>query len=342
MTKKIIDNKKKSIKKKSLKKKNLKKNLKKKIIKEKKQEKINIIFDMDETLLKAIPVSLIKYLNIDKNTEYKVIKSKKYDFKIICIRNYFLFLMKFCLEKFNVGIWSNGSLVHVENCIKEILPKELFNKLNIFIFRKSMNESKITYQDLKNNKKFDLFKYNKRAIKNLNYLFEDKFYSKIFKPSNTLLLDDLETHSAVCPKNTVYLPKYCPAKNDDYLFQLYKWLDSIKNTKNIQKIEMLKFVDYKKNVRDDCSFNHIFKLINTKKIKVGDYVQFKIKDTEINGYIKNVNKKLFDIIEYTDDLVEIKKEKKSEKEDNKNKTNYQANPMKIHKNIKEVKKYVFN
>lgn len=341
MTKKIIDNNKKN---KSLKKKSIKrKSVKNKIIKEKKKQekkKLNIIFDMDETLLKTIPVGLTKYLNIDKNTEYKVIKSKKVDFKIICIRNYFLFLMKFCLEKFNVGIWSNGGLVHVEDCIKEILPKELFDKLNIFIFRKSMNESKITYQDLKNNKKFDLFKYNKRGIKNLNFLFEDKFYSKIFKPSNTLLIDDLETHSAVCPKNTVYLPKYCPAENDNYLFQLYKWLDSIKNTKNIQKIEMLKFVDYKKNFKDDCSFKHIFKLINTKKNKVGDYVQFKIKDTEINGYIKNVNKKSFDIIEYTDDLVEIKKEAKEES-DNKTKP-YKANPMKIHKNIKEVKKYVFN
>ena len=48
---------------------------------------------------------------------------------------------------------------------------------------------------------------------------------------NTLLIDDLSTNVSVNPLNSVFIPRYCYKKQDNVLFELFLWLDSIKNTK---------------------------------------------------------------------------------------------------------------
>ena len=275
--------------------------------------KINLIFDMDQTLLHTIILDNLKYLNIDKNTQCKIIKKNNSKYNIICIRKYFLFLMKYCFEHFNVGIWSTGGYGYVEECMRELLPEELFKKLNILIGKSEQNESAINYEDIVNDYGFELHKYNDRGIKYLNFLFEDKFYSKIFKPSNTLLIDDQPEHIAISPKNSIFIPRYCCSNNDNYLFHLYLWLRKHKNTKNIQKVDKLNLADYNKDFSNDCSFKEKFRL-STKNLKLGDYVQFSNKKTKkkndednnsiINGYITDIKNDIFEVTEYEENNFE--------------------------------------
>tara|TARA_Y200000002_G_scaffold208474_1_gene171951 strand:- start:644 stop:1555 length:912 start_codon:yes stop_codon:yes gene_type:complete len=273
--------------------------------------KLNLIFDMDQTLLHTIILDNLKYVNIDKNTECKIIKKKNSKFNIICIRKYFLFLIKYCFEHFNVGIWSTGGYGYVENTMKELLPDELYNKLIILIGKSKQNESTINFEDIANDYFFKLHKYNDRGVKNLKFLFEDKYYSKIFKPSNTLLIDDQPEHVAISPKNCIFIPRYCYSNNDNYLFHLYLWLRKHKNKKNIQNVEKLNLADYNKDFVNDCSFKEKFRLMTTKKLKLGDYVQFSNRKTKKksedgnksirNGYITDINNDIFEVIEYDED-----------------------------------------
>ena len=52
----------------------------------------------------------------------------------------------------------------------------------------------------------------------------------------------------------------------------------------------------------------IYKLIKTKKLNLGDYVQFnKEKNNDIKGYIINIDKNKYDITEYDKDGEELLK-----------------------------------
>ena len=290
-------------------------------------KKICLIFDLDEALLKTLSYKEeINYMNIDKNTEYKSYHiNSKTKYRNIFIRNYTLFIIDYCLKHFNVGIWTNAPIAVKEIELKKIFPKEMYDKFNVIIGRTTHDLSKMFFKDIKNNKKFKLYKYNGFCGKNLDFLFEDKFYSKIFNKKNTLLIDDSQPNIAISPLNTIFLPKYCYSKNDNYLFHLYLWFKKNKNTKNIQKIEKIKFQDYKKNFKTDCQNKEIYKLVKTKKIKLGDYVQLKKKDNELNGYITLKNNNTYNIVEY-------------------DKTKEEEQELKEHKNVKieNIRKYVFN
>ena len=201
-------------------------------------KKICLIFDLDEALLKTLSYKEeINYMNIDKNTEYKSYHiNSKSKYRNVFIRNYTVFLLDYCFKHFNVGIWTNAPIVDKEIELKKIFPKEMYEKFNVIIGRTSHDFSKMFFKDIKNNKKIKMYKYNGMGGKNVDFLFEDKFYSKIFNPKNTLLIDDGQHNMAISPLNTIYIPKYCYSKNDNYLFDLYLWLKKNKNTKNIQKI----------------------------------------------------------------------------------------------------------
>ena len=312
ITKKIINN---------------KKNNKKVSLKLNKNNKLNIIFDLDETLLKTLIYKEgINYMNSDKNTEYKSYHiNRKTKYRNVFIRNHSIFLLDYCLKHFNVGIWTSAPIADKEIELKKIFPKEMYDKFNVIIGRTSHDLSKMFFKDIKNNKKIKLYKYNNFCGKNVDFLFEDKFYSKIFNPKNTLLIDDGQHTISISPLNTIYIPKYCYSKNDNYLFDLYLWLKKNKNTKNIQKIEKIKFHDYKKNFKSDCQNKEIYKLIKTKKLKLGDYIQFKQKDKDINGFITYKNKNIYNVVEY-----DKMKEEEQELKEYRN------------INIKDIKKLVFN
>ena len=363
LTKSKISNQKKSLDQKKL----LKKKFKSKIIgKENKQvkktkkvkktnnikdkNKLCVIFDMDQTLIHFIyeEKGHKQLLRADKNTKYKIYAKKeegKMVYGNIFIRKYALFLLKYCIENFNVGVWSTGNDWYVEAVLKKILPDELYNKLNVIIGRTYYDHKITKFKDIKNDKKFTLSNFNGLPNKNLDFLYENKFYSKFFNHKNTILIDDLAYNNVVIPLNNIYIPPYCYMKNDNCLFDIYLWFKKNKNTKNIQKTEKIIFYGYNKPTPYPCKLSN-YKLIKTNNINVGDYVQLKLKNKDkdkdkdkdkedklIDGYIERKNKNTFDIVEYDEEKVEKVEKVEGDK-----------GKMEIYKNIKlqDIKKWILN
>ena len=98
-----------------------------------------------------------------------------------------------------------------------------------------MNNKFTTYKDLKNNREFKLPKFNGISNKNLDWLFQDRNYSKIFNSKNTILIDDNPYNNVIIPLNNIYVPRYCCKNNDSILFDLYLWFKKIKILKIFKK-----------------------------------------------------------------------------------------------------------
>tara|TARA_Y200000002_G_scaffold208474_1_gene171952 strand:- start:1581 stop:2540 length:960 start_codon:yes stop_codon:yes gene_type:complete len=294
------------------------------------KKKINLIFDIDETLIKMLNTknnSVI--LDVEKNTLTNIYTSKKKNNILIFIRKYCLFLLEYCINNFNVGVWTTGD-EDVDVKLKSFMPEKLYKKLNIIIYRKSINEKKMICNDLKNNIEFESYRFNGQLGKNLDLLFNHKFYSKIFKPNNTILIDDNSSNISASPLNSIFVPEYCLSNNDDVLFQLFQFLRKINVKNDVRKIQKNIFNINQQITTNNCAkkmyqkkIKHnsgpIIDYIKTNKLEIGDYVEFTKKDKEIRGYISNINKDKFEIVEYDE---ETPKE----------------SDLKIHKNISELKK----
>ena len=282
-----------------------KKKITKKITQNKKTsdepEKLNIIFDIDSTLIHSFSArnNKINLMSVLPNTEYYTGKLAY----LFYIRRYAHFLLRYCLEHFNVGIWSTGTTKYIDEILHYLFPADLYNKLNVIITRDKQTDKEIICKDTKNNKTFRLTKFNGNSIKYLDYLFNDKFYSKTFNKKNTLLIDDLAANISVNPLNSVFIPAYCYKKQDNILFELYLWLDSIKNTKNIQT-KSKSFHKYDKNVKSVCVLKQsTYKVRKLKKYNVGDWVSLKIKENFFVGYIIKINKdKTYTILEFDEEF----------------------------------------
>lgn len=308
----------------------IQKNSKKKVMK----KKINLIFDIDETLVKTLNTKNNSVLlDVEKNTLANIYTRKNKENIFIFIRKYCLFLLEYCINHFNVGIWTTGG-DDVEEKLKSFVPLYIYKKLNVIIYRKSLNEKKMICRDLKSNKEFESFRFNGQLGKKLELLFNHKYFSKKFKPENTILIDDNASNISSSPLNSIFVPEYCLSHNDDVLFQLYLFLRANKNCKNVRKLEKNIF-----NINQQITTNSCAKKMYEKKIKhnkgniidlkkpinleLGDYVEFTKKDREIRGYISNINKDKFEIIEYDEE-------------------NPEESDLKTHKNVSELKKIVYN
>lgn len=274
------------------------KNKKVKTIKKTKISKLNIIFDIDDTLIHS-------YFNknndrnfskgIYNNTEYELLKTTSGIPFIYFIRKYALFLLNYCFKHFNVGIWSNGSHKYVIPLLKNLLTKSQYNKLNIIITSTNLNDKYTEYKNYKNNKKFKIDVFNKTRPKPLEYLYENY---KDFNNKNTLLIDDGSYNISVNPLNSIYLPMYCLNNDDNYLFNIYQWLSKHGKKKDIRKIPKNIF-DYGNTINTNCFIDNKYYL-SKDKLKIGDFVEYNNKNKYITGYITNINKNKYDIIEFNE------------------------------------------
>ena len=147
-----------------------KKKITKKITQNKKTsdepEKLNIIFDIDSTLIQSFFArnDKINLMSVLPNSEYYIGKAGKYTF-LFFIRRYAHFLLRYCLEHFNVGIWSTGTTKYIDEILHYLFPADLYNKLNVIITRDKQTDKEIICKDTKNNKTFRLTKFNGNSIK---------------------------------------------------------------------------------------------------------------------------------------------------------------------------------
>lgn len=272
-------------------------NHKKKIRSRKKEEKqsnkLLIIFDVDDTLIKSI---FSNYITSYKNTEYRIVKNKGKNL-IFLVRKYVHFLLEYCFHYCEVGFWSNGEKGYIKSILKNILNKEQYKKTKFIISRDKINETSTEYIDLISKRKLTIQNINNTLIKPLDILFSHRYFKKICNEKKTVLIDDNLSNIAVNPLNSLLVPKYTYHIDDIYLFEIFMWLQKNKDSKNIQKVSMNLF-DYSKNIANEIVIDKYFEY--KKDIKIGDFIKVK-NDPNIFGYIIKKNKNNVEIIVYDDE-----------------------------------------
>lgn len=286
--------------------------------KPKKENRLHIVFDIDATLISSYNAEFDNINNVTakQNLQYKLVKSKN-GLNLVFLRYYYDFLMKYCLDNFDVSIWTAGPTDYAEKIIKNIYSEDIYNQMKCVIGRIAYTEREnITYKDIKNNITFKQVAYNDWYTKKMDFLFTHKFYSKMFNKKKSILVDDSCFIITQNQFNSIQIPKFCVNNADNYLFKLYLWLDKHKNTKDIRKIDKDIFYTQGK-LLCDIIVGKVFKISSLNEIKsvkknnydIGEEVYFNLdKKVEIGksenlsfGIIKNRTKDKYDIL-YPGDL----------------------------------------
>lgn len=259
------------------------------------KNKINIIFDIDDTLVHTEYNKTYhdKYIRLNNEIQY-IITNKSLTF----IRDYTYDLLNYCFNYFNVGFWSTGTEKHILPIIKKLIPnKNDYNKINLLLCRHRYNPQNTIYKNILTKKKYKISDYNYYPIKPLDLLFENPDFKKKFNKNNTILIDDSAFHVSINPNNSIFIPTFCYQHNDNILFELLIFLDKNKNKKNIKNL-IKNFYDYKNN-KSKCYHKKMKKL----NLSFGDLVKYKNKDVyiiknsknKVNIYLIDDKKILFNI-----------------------------------------------
>ena len=299
---------------------------------------LNLILDLDSTLIHSVfPINnnyflkniigadmtnirytitenKIKKVNKNKKTKKntKVRKTQKKEIsttEFLCFKRKQLnVFLRYCFNNFNVGFWSSGETIYVENILKTILLPEEYKKCICIVSRDKLEDDAVYFKDKVNNKRFKIENVNKTVVKKLSYIYNNKITSE-----NTLLLDDDTRNKAVNCKNTILIPAYeYNIINDDCLFLLIEQFEKIKNkntfkTFDINAIENKLFKNYKLND------NYTYTVKNYHK---NDNV--KTNDDKIDAYNKDImilesnknNYKIMYVDDKTKELITTKIDKK--------------------------------
>lgn len=236
--------------------------------------KINIIFDVDETLIHTV---YDDWITINKETKHIITNNR-----LTLIRDYCSDLLDFCFKHFNVGFWSTGTPKHILPIIKNVVPdKDNYKKINLLLCRTHWDNKHTTYQNLLTKKKYKIVKYNDNLVKPLDFLFTHTDFKRVFNIKNTLLIDDNPAHVGINPYNCIYIPKYCYENNDTILLELLIWFDKNKNKNNIKD-----FIKLFYNLKGE-GFNCFRNTKSSRKLKFGDYVSHLNDDCYIIKIHKN-------------------------------------------------------
>jgi hypothetical protein len=231
---------------------------------------LNLIFDLESTLIESIEANDNAYINnikgvdffhivvkpkkdntqrkksknVKKSKKSKKSKSKKVKMTnklnfIIFTRAYLNLFLRFCFKNFNVGFWTNGTVRYMNEILKKILLPEELKKCICLVGRSKKGKDGMHYKDVKNNRKFKIKKTNDNYSKKLEFI-----YNKKINKHNTLLFDDRLYNKGMNYNNTVLIPTYkYNIDNDKCLFILMELLNKIKRNKTINRVNIKSFED---------------------------------------------------------------------------------------------------
>jgi len=188
--------------------------------------KINLIFDLDETL-----VQMGKENFNDKGIH---IKNNKYLF----IRPGCKELLDFCFKKYQVSFWTSGSPKYCHKILSIILTRKQIKKTKIIICK-----YKRQFLELKTGNIYQPIKYYlddeviSHYVKSLNLLWNIEEFNKTFSIYNTLIIDDNFFLEKINPSNYIKITPWCRySVGDNSLYRLELWLkDNIKILNNLRK-----------------------------------------------------------------------------------------------------------
>lgn len=200
--------------------------------------KINIIFDLDATLINSVFHETV-YGNEDPQQninsigplKYGVIPGKKtnsgHEDNIMYYRPFTTELLAYLTKhpRVKLSVWSTGEQKYVENICKVLFGADWAKKLVVIISRKS-RVPKYTSIITQTGEVFDS-DFENNAIKDLDVLYKHQRWGRIFTPKNTLLIDDNFAHYVKnFGRNIIHVPGWDGVNScDTVLFELQQWLE---------------------------------------------------------------------------------------------------------------------
>lgn len=154
---------------------------------------INVVLDLDNTIIYSIPCKKIKNTDILKKFKYHKIENDYFVFERPHLQSFLTWLFK----NFNVMVWSSGSPKYVDFITKNIIEKK-GRKLE-YILNSSDCDDSLRYFKENNMKKLEML-WN---IKDLEG----------YGPYNTLIIDDLLNVIRTNPLNSIKIKSFIAKEN---------------------------------------------------------------------------------------------------------------------------------
>ena len=213
----------------------------------KNKRSMNIIFDLDETLVQTLDI------NFSENKNYIIENPSISNMSIInipdnnrttflYIRPYFLKLIEFCFRHFNVSFWTAGTEQYCKSILDILLTEEQKCQTKIILSRVANENRKII--NLKSGIIYSIERY--KEPKPLHFLWKHDEFQNIFNIRNTLIIDNSYNVARYYPYNSFLVESYCRLnEEDDILFILKERLFNL-NKLDIKNVSI--FSKKKKNV----------------------------------------------------------------------------------------------
>ncbi len=222
-------------------------------------KKINLIFDLDETL--------VQMGNTNHNNLGFFIKNNKYVF----LRPYCRELLKYCFNNYIISFWTSGSYKYCKIILDIILTPKQYQQTKIIICK-----SNDYYYEIKNNNKYKTIKYYKDDtlisdyVKSLNLLWNKKEFSCDFDSFNTLLIDDNFFLEKINPDNFIKITPWCRYLHEDNSLLRLKYCLK-QNKETLGKLSKMKKKLFTFNILNNDNYNYLDKNIDIDEIKKSNY-----------------------------------------------------------------------
>jgi len=194
---------------------------------------LNIILDLDNTIINSITYDRMKY--VPKNIELENVDIG--DFITFKRPNLDIFL-DFLFSNFNVGVYTLGSRDYAEDIVWNFIQNKSGRKVDFILSREDeyINATSPKYMGL-------------GLTKNLRFLWEDlKIYD--YYPCNTFIIDDNPFVKATNPYNTIHVNKFEVLRDNNSYNNLSSMdnvlLEVIKELMKIKSIYIQNKCDIKK------------------------------------------------------------------------------------------------
>ena len=148
-------------------------------------EKLNIVLDLDNTLLSAVPIEDFPWGDESKNKADKLKLYNMEDYYLVFERPYLQQFLDYIFENFNVSVWSAASKNYVLFVIENIIYRKPGRRLQHIFFSYHCNLSKKLYNG---------------GLKQLDMLW-DHFKLPQYNKQNTMIIDDLKRVEKIQPSN---------------------------------------------------------------------------------------------------------------------------------------------
>ena len=215
--------------------------------------KINLIFDLDETLVQMG----------DENYDDKGIKIKSN--KYLFVRPYCKELLEYCYKNYIVSFWTSGSPKYCKKILTIILTPKQLQKTRIIICKYNGQ-----FLEMKSKKIYKPTKYYldntviSNYVKSLNLLWNLDEFNKDFNIFNTLIIDDNFFLEKINPFNYIRINAWCRYMKYDNALEIFcNWLNHnkkllIKLSKKKKKLLLLyicEFIKFDEKMNKDLGEN---------------------------------------------------------------------------------------